>query len=314
MNLIWILAGIAAALLLTIAVATWICFRMAFYVPPRKEPGPEGLPLPKGEVYVPFREIMTRWITELRAMPYEDVSVVSFDGLTLRGKFYECMPNAPIELMFHGYRGKAECDLCGGVKRCFALGHSALIVDQRACGRSDGRVISFGTNESKDCHTWIQFILDHYGTDSRILLTGISMGAATVLIAAGDPLPENVIGVLADCGYSSAEDIIKKVIRDMKLPPNLAYPFVRLAAKVLGGFDLADASPVNAVKNCKIPVILFHGEDDDFVPCEMSRTIYQNCPSPKKIVTIPGAGHGLSYPVDPARYLQSLKEFWETHT
>ena len=312
--MIWIFAGIAVALVLAIALIVWMCYRMAFYVPPRKAPDTEVLPLPKGEVYVPFHDIMTHWITELRAMPYEDVSVVSFDGLTLRGKFYEYAPNAPIELMFHGYRGNAECDLCGGVKRCFALGHSALIVDQRACGRSEGSVISFGANESRDCHTWIRFILDHYGTDSRILLTGISMGAATVLIAAGETLPENVIGVLADCGYSSAEDIIKKVIRDMKLPPKLAYPFVRFSAKLLGSFDPADASPVTAVKNCKVPVILFHGEDDDFVPCEMSRTIYRNCSSPKKIVTIPGAGHGLSYPVDPSHYLQELEDFWKTYT
>jgi pimeloyl-ACP methyl ester carboxylesterase len=140
---------------------------------------------------------------------------------------------------------------------------------------------------------------------------GLSMGAGTVMIAAGAPdLPDNVIGVLADCGYSSPKDIIQKVIRDMKLPPTLSYPFVKLGARIFGHFDLEETSPVEALKNSKVPVLLIHGEDDNFVPCDMSRKCYESCTSKKRLVTIPGAGHGLSYPTDPKRYLTALQEFF----
>ena len=250
---------------------------------------------------------------EVRALPHEDVSITSFDGLTLRGKYYEYAPGAPIELMFHGYRGSAERDLCGGVQRCFALGRNILLVDQRASEGSEGTVISFGVNESKDCHSWVDFMLRRFGPDVKIILTGISMGAATVTMAAGKPLPPNVVGVLADCGYSSAKAIIQKVVAQMGLPAKAAYPLVKLAARLYGHFDLEENPPVEALKNCRLPVIFFHGEADDYVPCYMSRENYEACAGPRKLVTIPGAGHGLSYLVAPEYYLQQLQAFFELY-
>jgi fermentation-respiration switch protein FrsA (DUF1100 family) len=212
--------------------------------------------------------------------------------------------------MFHGYRGNAERDLCGGVQRAFSLGHSALIVDQRASCHSDGNIISFGVNEHKDCLAWLDFAIQTFGQDAQIILTGISMGATTVLLAAGRELPKNVMGILADCGYTTAREIICEVIRQMHLPPKLSYPFVRLGAKLFGHFDLEAANAPKALANCKVPVIFFHGEADDFVPCAMSKANYDACPSRKALVTIPGAGHGLAYPVDPEGYLKAAGDFF----
>ena len=305
MVLLWIFL----TLILLVLLISYVCFRMAFYAS-RKEVRPE-FDIPEGEIYEPFREKMVNWMKQTRALPREDMAITSFDGLKLTGRYYEFAPNAPIELMFHGYRGNADRDLCGGVQRCFSLGHSALIVDQRASGGSDGHVISFGINEHRDCHSWLAFMQERFGPDARIILCGISMGAATVMMAAGKELPENVIGVLADCGYTSNEDIIKKVIRcDMKLSPNLSYPFVKLGARLWGGFDLDETSPMEGAARCKVPVIFFHGEDDAFVPCDMSREMFEACRCTKHLVTIPGAGHGLSYPVAPNRYLEELRNFF----
>ena len=89
----------------------------------------------------------------------------------------------------------------------------------------------------------------------------------------------------------------------------LGYPFVKLGAKIFGHFDLEETSPVEALKNCPVPVIFFHGEDDDFVPCEMSKENYEACTAFKVISTIPGAGHGLSYVVAPQEYLSVLADF-----
>ena len=295
---------------LLVRIIAYICYRMAFYVPDRSPEAGEELQFPEGEIYDVFRDSMEKWAKETRAMPHEDMTVTAFDGLELWGKYYEYAPGAPIELMFHGYRGSAERDLSGGVQRCFKLGRSAVIVDQRCSGRSGGNVITFGINEHRDCLTWVEHLCDKFGPDVRIILTGISMGAATVMMAAGKSLPKNVIGVLADCGYSSPKEIIKKVIRQMGLPAELAYPFVKLGARLYGHFDLEETSPEEALRQCKVPVIFFHGENDDYVPCEMSRINYDACTSRKKLVTIPGAGHGLSYPIASEQYLQELEDFF----
>ena len=301
---------LAVVLCLLTLLISYIFFRMGFYVPPRKEVSGEHFDLPEGEIYEVYWDAMIKWTRETRAMPHEVLTIRSHDGLTLQGKYYEYAPGAPIELMFHGYRGTAERDLSGGVQRCFKLGRSALIVDQRCACASEGSVITFGINEHKDCLLWIDRMLQRFGPDVKIILTGLSMGASTVLMAAGKELPPNVIGVLADCGYNSAKDIILSVIGNMGLPAKLCYPFVKLGAKLYGHFDLEETSPQEALKHCRIPVIFFHGESDDYVPCEMSKINYEACASRKKLVLVPGAGHGLSYPVAPETYLREVREFF----
>lgn len=310
MKLWMILPVILILAVLIVLVIAYVCFRIAFYIPARKEQDSDVIDTPEGAIYDPFREKMAYWVKEARKLPQESIEITSFDGLRLHGVYYEYEPGAPIELMFHGYRGNAERDLSGGVQRCFKLGRSALIVDQRCSGKSDGNVTTFGINERRDCLAWLDYMQQRFDPDAKIILTGISMGAATVLMAAGEELPKNVIGVLADCGYSSPKAIIKKVIRQMRLPVELSYPFVKLAARVFGQFDLEEASPLEAMSRCKVPVIFFHGEADDLVPCEMSREMYEACVSKKRLVTVPGAGHGLSYPVEPARYLSELRDFF----
>lgn len=301
---LWILLLSVAVLTLT---ASFICFMMVFYSPKRKPLGPDEYEIPEGEIYEVFREDMIAWTKEIRAMPHEDISIRSVDGLTLRGKYFEYSEDAPVELLFHGYKGNAERDLCGGVERCFRLGRSVIIIDQRASGHSDGHVITFGIKESEDCYEWVKYAQGRFGKDKKIVIGGVSMGAATVMMATRFPLPENVVCVLADCGYTSPKEIIKKVVHDMKLPADIVYPFIRLGAFIYGHFDLEKASALEAMQKCTVPVVFVHGDDDAFVPYEMSVKLHEVCSSEKKIlITIPGAGHGLAFPVDRDGYVNQL--------
>lgn len=309
MTLIWILLGLAALVLL----GSYICYYLAFRVPKNPPAETEAFPLPRGRVYEPHRDTMVAWMKEVRDMDYESVIITSFDGLILRGKYYEQTPGAPIELMVHGYRGTAERDLCGGVQRAFALGHNALLIDQRCSGDSQGYTITFGIREHRDCRDWIDFMLRRFGPDVSIALTGISMGAATVLMAAGTPLPDNVKLVLADCGFTSARAIIQKVIRQLHLPASLLYPLVRLGARLYGRFDPEAYSPLEAVQQTRIPTIFIHGTTDDFVPCQMSQENYDACAAPKTLLQVSGAGHGLSYIIDGPGYMKALAEFSNAH-
>lgn len=310
MELFWIFFAAVAVLALLVIGIAYICYRIAFYAPPRNPRTIGELEVPEGEIYKPFWDKMRKWSQETRVLPKEDLTITSFDGLTLHGTYYEYAPDAPVELMFHGYRGSAQRDLAGGVQRCFKLGHSALLVDQRCSNRSEGSTITFGVYEHRDCLDWLECMVKKFGPDRKIILTGISMGAATVLMAAGKKLPSNVIGVLADCGYTSPKAIICDVMKKMGYPAGLAYPFVKLGARLFGKFDPDSYSPLEAVTHCTVPVIFFHGETDDYVPCDMSRANFDACTAKKKLVTIPNAGHGLSYPVDPVGYLDALREFW----
>lgn len=305
-----ILLLIGFTLCLSVAITSYICFRMAFYTS-RKLKTPEMV---LDHIYDPYRDFMAECEKEVRAMPYQEMWITSFDGLHLHGRYFEHSPDSPIELMIHGYRGDAIRDLSGGIRRGFALGHSVLLIDQRCCGKSEGHVITFGIREHRDCLSWLDEMVKTFGPDRKIILTGVSMGAATVMMAAGEKLPDNVIGVLADCGYTSPKEIICSVIRDMKLPAALAYPFVKLGAKLYGKFDLEENAPVDALKRSTVPVIFFHGECDTFVPCDMSRKNYDACASRKRLVTVPKAGHGLAYPVDPERYIAEMESFFYKET
>ncbi len=305
--------NIIFVILLTLIVSvvislTIVCYRVTFYNN-RKVKSTEEYPTPEGEIYDPYREQMISWMKETRNLSHKDVTTTSFDGLKLCGKYYEYEKGAPVELMFHGYRGTGERDLCGGVQRCFRLKRNVLLVDQRASGKSEGKTITFGINESRDVLSWIDFIIAQNGKDTKIILTGISMGGATVLTAAGRDLPENVVCILADCSYSTPKEIIQKVTAESGLPPKLVYPFMKLAARVFGHFRLSETSPLEAMKRCKVPIIFIHGEDDAFVPCDMSRKVFDACNSKKLLYTVPKAGHGLSYLVDTEGYFKALTTF-----
>lgn len=309
----WIIPCIVlAALLVLVLTAALICFLMVFYSPKRRQPGEDEYPTPDGAVYDPYRAQMVEWIRLIRAMKRTEYSITSYDGLKLYGTYYEHKKGAPIEILCHGYRGTGERDLNGGVFRCFALGRNALIIDHRAAGKSEGHVITFGAKESRDVLAWVDFVLEQIDQNAKIILTGISMGASTVMMAASMPLPPNVVGILADCGYTSTKAIIQKVSADMKLPPRLVYPFVRLGARLFGGFDPDAASPIESMRACRLPVIFFHGDADDFVPASMSEENFAACAAEhKRLVLIRGAGHGLAFPADQTRYLTELHAFFE---
>lgn len=308
MYLYYIAAALALLALIVLGIA-YYCYRRVFYAAPRRPLGEEEFEMPPGKIYEAYREPMIRWMKMTRDLPHEEVEITSHDGLVLRGKYYEHKKGAPLELLFHGYRGNAERDMCAGVERCFAIGRNALIVNQRAAGTSEGHVITFGIKEHRDCLDWINFAIARFGNEQKIILTGVSMGAATVMMAAGTDLPPNVVCVLADCGYSSAREIIQKIVRELGLPVPLVYPFIKLGARVFGHFSLEETSPMEAMRRARVPVIFIHGDTDDFVPHTMSEALFKACTSQKKLVLVKGAGHALAFPVDKEGYLQALRDF-----
>lgn len=304
-----VFVGIVIALLLVLCI-TLYCYRSVFYYPANKRSSPDAPIL--GKQHAVFADDIRHITRIMSSVPCEEITITSFDGLKLYGRYYHVRDGAPIQLMFHGYQSCAFRDCSGGHALSRKMGLNALVVDQRAHGNSDGTTISFGVNERLDCLSWIEYANSRFGNQVSIILNGLSMGAATVLMAADLPLPDNVECIVADSPYSSPSAIIRKVCRDRHFSPLLVMPFIHLAASLFGKFDLNGSSAVSAVRKATIPVLLIHGESDRFVPCEMSTQIAAACRTKVTLETFPDTGHGLAYLVDPIRYEQIVFDFYNS--
>ena len=192
------------------------------------------------------------------------------------------------------------------------MGFSLLICDQRAHGKSGGRLITMGIKERYDAKAWAEALARKLGRETPLFLAGISMGAATVLMASNLPMEANVRGIVADCGFTSPGDIIRYLMRrHYHVPPRPAAGLLNLSCRLLGGFGLDQWSTVRAVAETTRPILFFHGEEDHFVPKEMTEAAYRACRSEKTLLEFPGAGHGLSYMADTPRYLAALRTFFD---
>ena len=264
--------------------------------------------LPKGEAYERHRDRSLALIRQMDELPFEPVTILSEDGLRLYGRYYHVRDGAPVQIQMHGYRGDALRDFCGGHKLAREAGLNTLVVDQRAHGKSEGETICFGVKERYDCLKWARYAAARW-PDVPISLAGISMGAATVLMASDLPLPENVRCVIADCPYTSPRAIIRKVCWSLPRYFRVLYPFAALSAGLFGHFELDGASALGAVSNTRLPILLIHGEEDGFVPCSMSQQLREACAGPVRLETFPHADHGMSYMEDEPRYRALVLDF-----
>lgn len=301
---------IIAVLLLLFLIALFIIYRMAFFCSKKNGSAENAVDLSLvGEA---FYEDSRRFIDEISHRDCEFVRTVSYDGLTLVGRYYHYSDDAPLCICFHGYRGAAIRDFSGGGLYLMDEGYNVLLVDQRGQWRSGGRSMTFGIKERYDVLSWIAYADDRFQRAIPIYLFGISMGAATVLMSSGLDLPENVLAIIADCPYNSPRDIICYVIRQMKLPVRATWPLVVLSARLFGRFDPNAANAADAVKKTKKPILILHGEADRFVPPSMSEEVALANPAMVERHTFPNAAHGLSYLNDPERYRRLVREFMKS--
>ncbi len=259
-----------------------------------------------------FKDDIHRGIGWLSSMPRKTLTTVSHDGLTLYADLIEHEDPKATIIMFHGYRSTGPNDFSCATEFYYSLGFNLLIVDQRAHGRSEGKYIGFGALERFDCQKWSEVVYERYGKKLPIIITGISMGASTVLMASNLKLPKNLIAIIADCGFTSPSEIIGHVIRQTyHIPPYIILPAMSIWSKILAGYSFNQISTCETLKRNTIPVLFIHGEADDFVPCDMTRRAFDTCSSEKEAIYVEGAGHGESYIFEMERCQNTLKSFIE---
>ena len=252
---------------------------------------------------------------ELINTPTETVEITAYDGIKLVGHFYPCKNAERTIIAMHGWRSRWSLDFSLVYKFLIDSGCNVLFVSQRGQGgESESEYMGFGMIERYDCLEWIKFINQKVSPNLPIYLYGISMGAATVLMATGFELPSNVSGIIADCGFTCAKDIWKTVSKEnfhinYQLFDALGNEFLK--QKINMSND--EYSAVTAMEQCKIPVLFIHGADDHLVPISMTYENYRACVAPKRLLVVPYADHGMSYYVDKTAYENAVKDFFEDY-
>lgn len=244
------------------------------------------------------------------AQPHRDVYLTAWDGLKLHGTYFPREGEKKVVICFHGYTSQGMSDYIALSDYYMKHGYSMLLVDERAHGQSEGTYIGFGCLDRKDALGWIDWIIENCGRDVQILLHGTSMGGATVLMASGLELPEQVKGIISDCGFTSPKEVFTYVLHSMyHLPAFPVIPLADLLNRKLAGYGMDECNAAREVRKAKIPILMIHGEGDTFVPSSMCEEIYENCASEKKKLIVKGAAHAESYYKDTESYEQALDEF-----
>ena len=267
------------------------------------------------------RELIREGCKWLDTQDVKDVTVASFDGLTLRGHFLSNPKAERLLICFHGYRSTAYYDFGALARFLYESGCSLLLAEQRGHRISDGRYVSMGILERRDVVTWAEYANEIVAAQKEgfapgdllpIYLFGISMGAATVLMSLDQKLPSNTAGVIADCGYSNTYEEARYFGSHFGIPfSKLKMPWINRICMKKGGYSLKDANPIDALQKAQIPVLFFHGTADELVPVQNGYDNYEACASPKKLVIVEGAEHAHSCFMARERYEREVLDFFE---
>ena len=193
------------------------------------------------------------------------------------------------------------------------LNYNVLFPDLQYHGYSGGDAIQMGWKDRLDLEKWIEAAHDIF-QDDFMVLHGVSMGAATVMMASGDPLPDYVRCFVEDCGYTSAWDQFASTLKQrFRLPP---FPLLNSASIVTRrryGWGFKDASSVEQLHKCVKPMLFIHGDADDFVPfAHLEKNFRAKWHGYKEKWEVPGAVHANSYAKYPEEYTRRVENFLKT--
>lgn len=260
--------------------------------------------------YYDFIDQSNKWLLDHK---FQEITIQSYDGLSLYGRWVPAKNPRGTVLFAHGYRSTVLVDVGTAFEYFHNLGMNLLIPDQRSHGKSRGKYITFGVKESRDMVSWMQYHNKTFG-DYPVVLDGVSMGAATVMYVPGLQYPSNLRAIIADCGFTSPEDIISVVFRRVTHLPSVPSIWIAdLCARLFAGFSLYECDSRTILQNSKIPIVMAHGTADDFVPPRMSKESFDACNAPKQLLLAEGAEHGLSFLMEREKYMKLIEDMLDQY-
>lgn len=234
-----------------------------------------------------------------------------YDENTKRTHAYIIDSSAPTDkwvIILHGYTSDPN-GVKAFAKEYHDMGFNCILPSLRGHCNDENRYCSMGYYDKFIAIAWIKHILS-LNKDARIIIHGVSMGAATTMLTTGESLPDNVKAAVSDCGYASCYEEYKYMIKNrFHIPTFPILDATNLISIAVDKFNFKKAAPVEAVKSSKTPTLFIHGSNDDFVPSFMLDEVYSACSAEKEKLLIDGAGHSESYIVEPEKYWNTVKEF-----
>lgn len=293
-------------LIFLLFLTSYLLYRGVFYYPQKKHVNPHQIP--DDMLYAPYKNAMIPLLQKMEQTPYEEVSIQSQDGISLCGRLYLFCPDAPLMIFFHGYHGTFLWDGLGSFRLCQKNHINLLVVDERSHGKSAGQIITFGIRECRDVKCWTEYAAKRF-PGKKLILSGVSMGSASVMMASALSLPSSTIALICDCGYTAPAEIIKETIHSLHLPVSICYALLYFGALIFGHFNLNSLSAVSAVKQAQIPILFIHGEKDSVVPTKMCDELYDACTSRKKKLIITNSQHAVNAMADFDSYEKEILNF-----
>ena len=242
----------------------------------------------------------------------QTVTMQTFDNISLLGHWYPCEDAERTVICMHGWHGSWLKDFGDIIDFLHESHCNILLPDERGQNSSEGSFMGFALLERYDCLEWIKWVNNKVSPDLPVYIYGVSMGSATVMMTSALDLPGNVKGVIADCGFTSPQDIWRYLTnKTMHLPYGKLMELLterRYAGRT--GIKGTKYSSVDALQDCDIPVLFVHGSEDDFVPTKMTYINFEAFNGEKEMLIINGAGHAVNYRTDPESYEAAVKRLW----
>ena len=262
-------------------------------------------------LYEDYMELYS-WIDSLRTTKaLRDTVIQSKRGERLHALYVRAArPTGRTAVIVHGYTDNAVRMLPIGHLYSHHLGYNILLPDLHAHGLSEGDAVQMGWLDRLDILQWMDTANRLFGDSTRMVVHGISMGAATTMMVSGEELPPYVKCFVEDCGYTSVWDEFKGELKNQFGLP--AFPLLDVASwlcKLKYGWSFREASALEQVKKCTLPMFFIHGDADDFVPTWMVHPLYEAKPQPKELWLVPGAAHAVSYKENKAEYTCRVQDF-----
>ena len=239
--------------------------------------------------------------------PFEKVKIQSFDGLTLTAHYLDQNSDKTV-ILVHGY-GAIYKEMQPYAKFFFQKNFNILCVENRGHGESEGSCVGMGYLDRKDILGWIDFL--NQKSKTKIVLFGISMGASAVCATAGENLPSNVVGIIADSPFDNVQRQLLHVLKKAGIFKKMILNHISAYTKRLHKYDIKEADIIKCVKKTKIPILYIHGKIDAFVPSENSQNLYNATPERlRDICFVEGADHVMSYVTLGVEYERKINNFF----
>ena len=191
--------------------------------------------------------------------------------------------------------------------------YNVVLPDLHGHGLSQGDDIQMGWFDRLDVLKWIDLapkMFSTVGDSMRLVVHGISMGAATTMCVSGEHTPDYVKCFVEDCGYTSAWDEFAHELRGRFSLPE--FPLLYTASwltQAKYGWSFKEASPLKQVAKCKKPMFFIHGDKDTFAPTWMVYPLYEAKPQPKQLWIAPGSEHAFAYRDHREEYIKKVEAF-----